>query len=1731
MKFKITFLGLIVLCLLWTTSAKAQIYQGTIRVGETQTFTTIQSALDAIGTPFTGHIYVEIDPGTYDEQISLNYSDNTGLLLFIRKTPGSSGDVIISPSIQTATSVFHIEDGMNVRIENLKFIDSGAANGGIAAEVYNCSYTAFVGCTFESRRTYTNPYMAVALNYLSNNGEGNYLSKCNFVGGAYGIYAQGSSLSVDSSFITDFSEAGILSESGSGVFARQNYFKDKPTSGTDTIYAFQSKWTSGTIEFLENKIELSSDRNKIGILADFSEYGYTCNLHNNMVSIYGNTGAKMSQGIALGTGQYQNLIYNSILISDGNLYSAPLYISSGSTSIVSSNNIFASQGMGVAFRSESATPFESSNYNIYQTGQGETVAYWYDGFQHTLASLQTLGYESNSYRSDVQFMSISDLHLAANYNIAESKGINQSIIYDIDGDYRNGRPDIGADECDRQFVWSGNVSGYVSWSDTVYVNSDVTILPSSTLEIYSPATIIFQGPFELNNRGTLSINTYGEGDAYVTLTAADKIEGWHGIIDTSFSATTNAYKSIFEYAKNANKNGGAIYCTNSNSSFTKNIFRYNEAENGAAICIEGSSRPTIEQNLFHENVSSNSGGAVYSYQSMPKIINNIFKNNTAVTGGGMTLVGGSPTFAFNTFYENSATDGTQLYLDNFYGNIYNTIFNTTDESRVISGNNSYPMIFKSVVSGGASGINAISYEDFGVLDIDPMFKNPSENNFRLHYTSLAVDSAFDISLHDISVYSDFFGRNRPADAGYDIGACENQLFANAGEDVTACYAQTSLMPNMVQYELKGFWTIAEGGGTFVNMSYGSTSVSAIPSGINRYVWNVTDGTDTVSDTTIYTNTLPIADAGSDVFTHPLNYGDPFPDVTLSANDPTPNSGIWTIFSSDAPAISTETDPQAVLSSINYGIHTLAWTVTNATDSECTNSDTVVVVAGYSFVSEPSDDTLYWDNPDDWNLGYVPGEADSVTIYGCAAVVEGGVFNADKIVVGNGGKLILRSSGFRLGASLNAHSLYIAQDAERFGNTRGAAEAVIEGNGTINIGPDINARGSKAVQNPGVFIGNGGSLYIQQTAERIDFDATLRITRGANLFVEGTESMPATINMADGGKLLVGTSGFLRGGASNVYVRNGGSIYISQTAEKRGATEMRVGGNLYIQQTAERGSAKANVTVRGGNIYVEQTAERGYSNGVNVGNGGSLYIQQTAERVPSEISAPNFYTNGGQIIIGTPGVRGNASARFGSIYIQQTAERANAVDTALIVNMGGILQFTNNFWTDDKFQIAKGQAVQIYEGGMINLNGEWWSAMMNMEEGASLIDMNSASSLSGSIQKLMVHNQVTPIAVPFGDMNNWTFDGDLKLYEWNEYVQDFEPTFIDGSYLETAAGYFVNNIGETNNYYFYGTFNTGSFEKFLTADNAGWNFAGNPYPSAIDWESMNLSEEITPASYVFDPRTQNFNVYMKGGISTNGADRFILPQTPFFVKTQNEARLNFENANRVHYFGNAMRAENPSNTMTITATFNGVTDQTVIAVNNSATENYDTQYDAPKFASPNEMLPSIMSVLTDEDQVLAINQMPEPGLETVIPVGVMTRNSGTYTLDFTNAATFSYYEPYVVDLSNMMQYSITDAPMFSFTHDAADGDFRSFALRFRNGSSVETQLAEVHVFAAGKAVTVSNNSSEIVNVKIYDISGKLLKTGNVSANSNSEISANLAAGIYLVNVNNGTTSKTQKVMIQ
>ena len=317
----------------------------------------------------------------------------------------------------------------------------------------------------------------------------------------------------------------------------------------------------------------------------------------------------------------------------------------------------------------------------------------------------------------------------------------------------------------------------------------------------------------------------------------------------------------------------------------------------------------------------------------------------------------------------------------------------------------------------------------------------------------------------------------------------------------------------------------------------------------------------------------------------------------------------------------------------------------------------------------------------------------------------------------------------------------------------------------------------------------------------------------------------------------------------------------------------------------------------------------------------------------------------------------------------------------------------------------------------------------------------------------------------------------------------------------------------------GTPNTGNISVPLSYTNSGlpledgWNMVGNPYPSSIDWDSPSIVKtNINNSVYIWNPDLQQFGSYI-GGIGINGGSNNIASSQAFWVQSSaiNPVLL-FTEASKTSVDASFLK---PSiiQPFKIKSTNAHGSDELAINFKANASNNFDGHFDALKMTSVNTNLPTIASVIGNNE--FAINQLPQQ--EISLPIKITTGSTGLAGIKFENIAALGNTACLIFeDLYTGIKYDLNTTDTATvYLYDSTT------VARFMLHVGANININETAISCYG------NNDGAIVFTKNtntpYDIIWKD-NTNTTIANNNGILTDslnNLSAGTYYIETTDAT----------
>jgi len=421
-------------------------------------------------------------------------------------------------------------------------------------------------------------------------------------------------------------------------------------------------------------------------------------------------------------------------------------------------------------------------------------------------------------------------------------------------------------------------------------------------------------------------------------------------------------------------------------------------------------------------------------------------------------------------------------------------------------------------------------------------------------------------------------------------------------------------------------------------------------------------------------------------------------------------------------------------------------------------------------------------------------------------------------------------------------------------------------------------------------------------------------------------------------------------------------------------------------------------------------------------------------------------------------------------------------------------------------------------------------------GGSLI--HSTASVPGTVQRSITaadwgvaddgwHLISSPVASQNID-GSWTPAGagnGYDFYAWSEATNTWLNQKVGANNItafEVGRGY-IAAYEQTSTKAFTGNLNVANQTftdlSYTPAQGNGWHLLGNPFASAIKWNDGNWAlTAVAGTAKIWNESTRSYTDLL--------ANAHIPVNNGFMVQVSNGT-----NSITIPILA---REHNATAFYKSTDAFEGIkliaapsdlssAQELVIRTDGQATNGFD-------FYSDSRFLPGgapqFYSVV--ENEQLSTNSLLNISPEMTINLGFMKKNHEVNTITLVENTLADNL--YLTDLKLNFTQKISENPVYSFTSAQGD-DPNRFLLHF-GAVGVDEAIPAIAVTAY-----VSNNILYVLNaqgkvqVDVLDLSGRMVYSQSMLASGLSSTPLNLPAGVYVVRISDGQTSKTNKVIVQ
>ena len=459
-------------------------------------------------------------------------------------------------------------------------------------------------------------------------------------------------------------------------------------------------------------------------------------------------------------------------------------------------------------------------------------------------------------------------------------------------------------------------------------------------------------------------------------------------------------------------------------------------------------------------------------------------------------------------------------------------------------------------------------------------------------------------------------------------------------------------------------------------------------------------------------------------------------------------------------------------------------------------------------------------------------------------------------------------------------------------------------------------------------------------------------------------------------------------------------------------------------------------------------------------------------------------------------------------------------------------------TCNDITIANSATTEIAYNGSLTVSGTLTNngtlTIKSTSSGSGSL-LHNTSNVNATVESYISENKWHMVSAPINNALSGIF---LNLYlmrfdetdtSWHYIsVTDYDLTegkgFMAWSASGTTGNATVNYEGVLND----GNINVTGLSYTSSHPEAarGWNMVGNPYPSAINWDSIWTRTNLDATAYIYD----GANYLTWNGTTGTHPNGDIASGQGFWVKANDAgASLTIPQSERKHSTQVFYKDGEQLNLLFLNVEGNGYADKMIVQFNDEATAGFDGEFDAWKFKG-DEAAPQLYSVYNENE--LTVNILPFEGENMIIPVNFEAGTEGFYTITTTDLENFyESVEVYLEDLKENNMVDLRQVSSYAFYAEPIDGQDR-FLLHFSNtafGTDENTINDDLNIYSYNKDVYVTVPENTRGNIVIYNMMGQ--EVANAAVNSVLNKITLERSAYYIVKVLSNKNMVTKKVFIK
>ena len=398
-----------------------------------------------------------------------------------------------------------------------------------------------------------------------------------------------------------------------------------------------------------------------------------------------------------------------------------------------------------------------------------------------------------------------------------------------------------------------------------------------------------------------------------------------------------------------------------------------------------------------------------------------------------------------------------------------------------------------------------------------------------------------------------------------------------------------------------------------------------------------------------------------------------------------------------------------------------------------------------------------------------------------------------------------------------------------------------------------------------------------------------------------------------------------------------------------------------------------------------------------------------------------------------------------------------------------------------------------------------------------------------------HHISSPVANYDIEISNFTPETNYDFYAWSEpdnewinFIDGTDPTFefVNGSDdFELGHGYLAAyEIAGTKN--FTGTINVNdvpvsNLDITGSGSNRSWHLLGNPFTSALTWYTDWTTSSISGTAKIWNEENKSYTT-LSGGDPIPATNGFMVQATA------DDASLTIPASKRVHnsqeFYKNS-RYGYPIIKLKANNMDNPSAQESEIRFNPESTNEWDMVFDSDFLSG---YAPFFYSLI--DARPMAVNSMPDYSENTIIPFTFIKNEGLNFSIGMYEIENMDL-DVYLFDKKTNNEHNLSQNPVYTFTSFTGD-NIERFEIRFKTvGIEEPTANSNIQIWSANKTINILNPDHKKGRIRIINMYGQILIETQLNGDKKQEISVNLTAGNYIVNVINDRRVISKKVFVK